>query len=482
MLKIIDRYKHLPIQLKATAWFVVCQVVQNGCSFFSMPVLVRMLTTEEYGILSVFKSWISIITIFATLNLHGGVYNNAMLKYQDNRDKYTAASQSISITTTFICTLTYLFFSSFWDSLFGLEPKYSILIFIQLFFTEGYMLWSGRQRYEYRYAALFVSTLIFSVLYMVIPIVAVYITPQEQRLSSVIFASVAVQTVFGGIFLIYNYIKGKCFYHREYWKYSLGFNIPLIPHYLSGIILGQADRVMIKTISSAAKAGIYSFTYNISMVINIVTTSINNALVPYEYSKLKAGDFKALKSIANITLILVGGMVLAFSTVAPEFIKIFATQEYYEAVYLVPVISLSSYFTFLYCLCGNIEFYFEENKFITIASSIGAVMNIILNWCLIPVFGYFAAGYTTLFCYIMFAIAHYGFMRVVCRKYLDGARVYDGKAILIISSVAVILSFGMMLLYNYWVIRYGLIIIVMAVLFYKRKSLLGILKAIKGGR
>ena len=480
--KIANKYKSLPIQLKATVWFIVCQAVQSGCKFFTMPFLVRLLTPDQYGIYSVFLSWISIFTIFTTLNLHAGVYNNAMLKYKNNRDKYTAVSQSISIIATLFCAAVYFAFSGFWDILFGLEPQYSILIFVQLLFTEGYLLWSSRQRYEYKYIALFASTFAFSFLYMVIPITSVYIAPNEARLSIAIFAGVAVQSIFGGVFLIYNYIKGKCFYQREYWKYALGFNIPLIPHYLSGIVLGQADRVMIKSISGAAKAGIYSFTYNISMVINIVTGSINNALVPYEYSKLKAKDFKALKSIANITLILVGGMVLAFSAIAPEFIKIFATEEYYEAVYLVPVIALSSYFTFLYSLCGNVEFFFEENKFITVASSIGAVMNIILNWCLIPVFGYFAAGYTTLFCYIMFAIAHYGFMRLVCRKYLNGVKVYDGKVILVISASFVALSFGMMLLYDYWLIRYVLIAVAMIILFYKRQMLFQLLKTVKEGK
>ena len=109
-------------------------------------------------------------------------------------------------------------------------------------------------------------------------------------------------------------------------------------------------------------------------------------------------------------------------------------------------------------------------------------MNIILNWCLIPVFGYFAAGYTTLFCYIMFALAHYGFMRLVCRKYLNGAKVYDGKVILALSVLFVVLSFGMMLLYDYWFIRYILIAITMIILFYKRQMLFQLLKTVKEGK
>lgn len=478
-MKIFDKYRKLPTQVKATIWFVACQAVQSGCKFLSMPFLVRLLTSEQYGIYSVFLSWLQIITLFATLNLHCGVYNNAMYKFPEQRSSYTAASQSLSVVCTFICLAVYLLFRNAWDSLFGIEPIYTVLIFVQLLFTESFMLWSGRQRYEYRYVSLLIYTALLAVLYMVLPIVAAAIFPQEQRLTAVIVSGVIVQAGIGLGFMIYNYIKGRTFYNREYWGYSLKFNIPLIPHYLSGIVLGQADRVMIKKYIGASEAGIYSFTYNISLVINIITTSINNAIVPYTYEKLKNRDYKKLKKVSVFLLLMVGGMCLAFSAIAPELLKIFATEEYYDAVYLVPVICLSSYFTFLYCLFGNIEFFFEANKFITMASITGAVVNVVLNYVLMPIFGYYAAGYTTLFCYILFSLGHYIFMRIVCKKKLGGDRVYNGTVILLVSVAFVILAFGMMLIYDYPLIRYTLILAVFVVCFVMRERIMSYFKMIK---
>ena len=75
--------------IKVAFGFLVCQAVQSGCKFLSMPFLVRLLTSEQYGTYSVFLSWLQIITLFATLNLHGGVFNNAMYKYPDHRSNYT---------------------------------------------------------------------------------------------------------------------------------------------------------------------------------------------------------------------------------------------------------------------------------------------------------------------------------------------------------------------------------------------------------
>ena len=479
MITVIEKYKKLPTQVKATIWFVACQAIQSGCRFLAMPFLVRLLTSEQYGIYSVFLSWLQIITLFATLNLHCGVYNNAMYKFPDQRNSYTSASQSLSAICTFACLAIYLLFQNTWNSLFGIEPIYTVLIFIQLLFTESFMLWSGRQRYEYKYVSLLIYTALLAILYMIFPVVAAALFPQEQRLTAVIVSGVIVQAGIGLGFMIYNYIRGKTFYQREYWSYSLKFNIPLIPHYLSGIVLGQADRVMIKKYIGASEAGIYSFTYNISLVINIITTSINNAIIPYTYEKLKNRDYKNLKKISVFLVLMIGGMCLAFSAVAPELLKLFATEEYYEAVYLVPVISLSSYFTFLFTLFANVEFFFEANKFITMASITGAVVNVILNYILMPIFGYYAAGYTTLFCYILFSLGHYIFMRIVCKKKIDGDKVYNGIAILLISIAFVLLAFGMMLIYDYPLIRYVLILTAILICFIMRERIISYFKMIK---
>lgn len=476
---LLEKYRGLPLSVKAGFWFTVCSAVQNGASFLSMPFLVRLLTTEEYGIYSVFRSWINIISIFATLKMCTEVFNNAMYKYPDRRDEYTSAAQSVSITGVTICFIVYLALKDVWNVVFGLPGKYSLLIFIQLFFTESYAVWTAKQRYEYRYMNMVISTVAFSLLYFVMPILAGYMSDGNTRLSAVIYAGVAVQVCFGFGFMVFNFFKGKCFFNREYWKFAIGFNLPLIPHFLSSVILGESDRVMIKNIVGPSEAGIYSFVYTIAIAINIVTEAIRNAIVPIVYDALGKKDFKAVKSAVNILLIAVGGFILMFSAVAPEFIKLFATTEYYGAIKLVPVISLSSFFGFLYTVFSNVEFFFEKNKLVAIASVAGAAANIFLNALLIPIFGYYAAGYTTFLCYGLYALIHYAFMRRVCREKLDGMEVYDEKTVLVISALVILAAFFMLMIYDYWLIRYGALLACLAVIAVKRKKITDLLASIK---
>lgn len=98
-----------------------------------------------------------------------------------------------------------------------------------------------------------------------------------------------------------------------------------------------------------------------------------------------------------------------------------------------------------------------------IASTVGAVLNVLLNYLLIPIFGYIVAAYTTLICYVLFMIMHYIFMRKVCKNKIGGIHIFNDRFIILSTIVLFIMMFGCMLLYKNTVVRY-FVIVVMAVL------------------
>lgn len=93
-----------------------------------------------------------------------------------------------------------------------------------------------------------------------------------------------------------------------------------------------------------------------------------------------------------------------------------------------------------------------------IASIIGAVLNIILNYIFIPYFGYCAAGYTTLVCYILYVIGHYVFMQNVIKNNIGDIEVYDKKVLILISIVFMIAGFLITITYKNQIIRYVIIV------------------------
>ena len=133
-------------------------------------------------------------------------------------------------------------------------------------------------------------------------------------------------------------------------------------------------------------------------------------------------------------------------SLAPEITYILGGEKYLDGMWIIAPISASIFFRFLYSLYGNIEFYYEENFFIMFASVIAAIINIILNYVFIKKFGYLAAGYTTLFCFIVYAISHCIFSKRVLKKHVNKSYLYDNKFIFLIGIIVVILCSVMMLL------------------------------------
>ncbi len=71
---------------------------------------------------------------------------------------------------------------------------------------------------------------------------------------------------------------------------------------------------------------------------------------------------------------------------------------------IIPPIALANYMIFMYTMYVYIEHYYKKTVYITKNTLIAAGLNVILNFILIPKYGYVAAAYTTLplFCRVYF--------------------------------------------------------------------------------
>ena len=100
MNKLLDKYGSMPAVMRAGLWFTISNFLQKGINFITVPIFTRIMSTEEFGMFSVYTSWHSILTIFATLNLSYYVFNKGLVKYDNDRDQFVVSIQSLSATIT----------------------------------------------------------------------------------------------------------------------------------------------------------------------------------------------------------------------------------------------------------------------------------------------------------------------------------------------------------------------------------------------
>ena len=107
---LINKYRSLSSVVKAGLWFTICNFLQKSISFITIPIFTRIMSTEEYGMYSIYSSWHSILVIFATLHLSYYVFNKGLVKFEDDRDNFVVSVQSLSVAITVGVIFVYFIF------------------------------------------------------------------------------------------------------------------------------------------------------------------------------------------------------------------------------------------------------------------------------------------------------------------------------------------------------------------------------------
>ena len=482
--KYIEKYNSTPVQVRASFWFLVCGVLQNGLSIITLPIFTRLLTTDQYGLSSTYFAWNDLIVVICTLRLSYGVFDKGMIKYSHSRDKFESSLLGLTTTISVSMPGLFLLFHNQIEKTMGMSFVLCASLFLAQIWAPALLFWTARNKYEYNYRKFTLVTIITAVCATLLNLFAVLYINYDKGIVKILSYQI-VWAIFFLMFYVRIFWKGKTYFNKEIWHYALRFNLPLIPYFLSTLILDKADRIMIGQFCGQSSVAIYSVSYNLGRLMVLLTSALEATFTPWIYQKIKNyQDNKEtdVRSIRNITVMLmVGflGIAALFMLFAPELIMIFADKAYADAVYVIPPVVAGYFFVMLYSLVSNVELYYEKTKNVAAITVIASGLNIALNYLLIPKFGYVAAAYTTLICYMVMAGFHMLYSRKIAGVELQNGSIFPWKIFVLLSVVILIITGVVNAIYPYVVVRYILIIgMCVSVLLYRKKipEVIGLLK------
>ena len=189
-------------------------------------------------------------------------------------------------------------------------------------------------------------------------------------------------------------------------KRSLLFGLPLVPHYFAGWILTFADRTILARYGTLREVGLYSLAYNISMVMNLVSLSINQAWGPIYYDLASTDDGRVkLPRLTTVYAVVVVFAGMTYMLFAREALLLLATPRYWQAAGIVPIV-VAGYVGFaLYSVLSTGIFYAQKTRWVPLISAMAAAVNIGLNVWLVPRYGMWAAAWNTFIAYALMAVA-----------------------------------------------------------------------------
>lgn len=471
--------KKMPQTAKASIWFLFANVFQKAIMVIFTPIFTRILTTEEFSKYAVFQSWETIISVFATLGIYNYATAKALIEYKDDRDRYVSSAEGLSLVLCvcmfgIYCVIRYVF-----GGLNGFPLWIMVLMFIDIITTAIFSFWSQVERFNQRYKMLTFVSIMMGVLSPCIAFTLILFSKYTgiyKGWSRIIGLTVVDGGV--GIFLFILCLKKSfCLFSAKYWRFSISYCIPLIPHFLATAFLQKIGQLFVDAYCGAEVSGIYSLGNTLAMLMMIVNDALTKTLVPWTYQKMSEREYGAIHKPINLALIIIATVDVMMALLAPEILMIFATSSYAEAKYIVPPLVAVCYFGFLYNTYANIEYYFKETKFVSMASVSAGAIIVLLDYIFVPKCGLFAAAYVSLASYIVYALMHYLFMKKTLRKYLQGTPIYDNRFILTITVFFLAVILFIPVLYKVTLVRY-IFIVIMSILFWvNRQKVIGLIKS-----
>lgn len=458
--------------VKAGVWYVISQILVRGISFLSTPVFSRLLSTEDFGVIRIYESWLRVFFPVLTLSLYASI-ERAKFDFRENFDQYISSIQTLFTLLIAVCSVVVAIFHTKVGKILSMTDSMLVIMMMYLVIQATLNCVQRREKlllhYKSNIVIIALSTVLPTVSAVICLLVNKYLQITTDLVKVRIWGFYIPQILVGLVYMWIVFYRGRTGYNKEYWKYGVLFSVPLIPHVLSMEILNQSDKLMVSYLTGKHETGIFSMATTVMWIMLLLSQAVGDAWLPWIYEKL---DKKEYGEIAAPWYKLIHGFGIAtwiVIMITPELVMVLGGSKYMECIYVIPPLlcsTMAHFFSYSYI---SIEQFYKKNLYITGASLATVVLNIFLNYFCIIRFGYIAAAYTTAVCYLFLTIVH----GVMLKKLMGITIIPLRKTLMLTAFYYVIMLFTMRIYELNIVIRYGILILVVAILgFVFRKLIL----------
>jgi O-antigen/teichoic acid export membrane protein len=428
--------------IKQSAVYGLSRISLKFVSFILTPIISIYFTVSEYGILDRFERFWQIILAIALF----GVETALLRWYTLTEDKEKKKSIIYTILCLIICINILLlsigvFFSEPLSQIIFDSSIYSNIIILTFFiacFEALMVIPLTLLRAENKPGKYFAITLISTIISLLMQLYFLFYT--QNKLEGIFISKFAAPCIvfISLIPFILKHINFK--FDKSYFWEIARFSFPLMLTGIVSTLLNSVNRFILGFIGNPDDVGLFSLASNISGVITFLLISpFQLAFNAIFWQKLKDANSARFytKSVTYSVLLYTWGAVV-LSLLIPYIIKIFipTRQAYWGAADLVPILSMSlvfygmltiSYMSYHHSKRNDLIFYFQTGALL---------LNIILNYLLIPHFQMFGAAIATLISFFLLIVSMYYFSG---RFYFIKYEIFKLTSIFIIASIIIIL-------------------------------------------
>lgn len=419
--------------IRAGVGYTIGNYLLKGLNFFTIPIFAYLLTPSDYGKYNIFISYENILFIILGIGIHTS-YKSARYKYKyvyENAEKgkdyktYVSTTMLMLLVNSLICIIICNIFTNTIQKYIGLDRISINLLILQSLSTALFQCFNADIALEYKFKNFLRVSALNAIGNICLSIILICFVFTDNKYMGRILGTTIPMTFLAVCIVVRYFYISRPKNAKYFLKWGIKYSVPIVPHGIGQVILSQFDRIMIERLVSASASGIYSFAYNINIILNVTTQSLDNVWNPWFFEKMHKKEYDDIKEISSVYITGMSFFVGMLLMVSPELVLLLGSKKYEDAIYCVIPIVVSGYFAFLYTIPSGVEYFYEKTKYIAIGTIGAAVLNIILNTIYIYKFGYIAAAYTTLFTYMLYFVFHY-----LLSMHMHGSALFSNKVVI----------------------------------------------------
>lgn len=396
-------------------------------SFLLTPLYTEVLPEKEYGEVSIVFAWMAFFNVVLAYGME-----TAFFRFYNSDNKQTVLNTStVSIFwSSIVFLLSGLLFRNFLAEASGIDAEFITYNIWILVLDALVIIPFSKLRAEGRpvfYSVIKIGNVainlllnVFFLLYL--PKLAhsypdsfwttIFVKDFEI---GYIFVSNVIASLLTLIVLLPHYFKMNWYFDMALWKRMMQYSIPVLVAGIAFVINETFDRIFLEKLlpDSIAKAevGIYSGCYKLAVFMTLFATAFRLGIEPFFFSHSKSES--APQTYATITkyFVIFGSVILLSVVVFSDILKVLMIRRtsYWEGMKVVPLVILANFFLGIY---HNLSVWYklsDKTKIGAYISIVGAIVTIVLNVTLIPIWSYMGSAIATLAAYSSMMLISYYF-------------------------------------------------------------------------
>ena len=385
-------------------WYGVVPRLTILITVLITPLITPYMTPGDYGMIGIISAYVGLITGFSTLGLHVHFANS----YYEYKTRFAAVWRRLvfwMVVGSIICMLISMVL--LWFELPDTTPWPRLLIIflgsISILFNFNIM--TAQHYYGIRLLPkpLVIRKVIASIIGLVVMFVCVYFF--RWGYMGYVFQAATVSVVLFVLFFKPLWIDLRLYplpHHpnarvKDWFKIAL----PMLPHNIGHVMLASSDRIIMGLLLiSTHDIGIYTNGYTFGEYGGILITALISSLAPVLQTTCRNKNHKQMRKIFIFNEIVALAIILILSIWMREIYQLLVRNQELQISHTVAALTCFSYAMFpLYTILSIPVFVEKKTTKILWLVFMPALINIVLNFIFIPIYGYRAAIITTVISY-----------------------------------------------------------------------------------